>query len=60
VLFKEYPVDEHVRLLAAAADALYPGLPRRHVFVLLGRGAYVMMIETLIGRVIFGVLGRDI
>jgi len=60
ILFKDYEVAEHLKLLSAAADALHPGVPRRRAFMLLGRSAYTTMTETMIGKVVFGVLGRDI
>jgi uncharacterized protein (TIGR02265 family) len=60
IAFKEYPVATHVRLLAAAGRALYPQDSARRAFQLLGRDAYSTLVDTMIGKVIFGVLGRDI
>jgi uncharacterized protein (TIGR02265 family) len=60
IAFKDYEVKHHVELLAAAAKVLHPNEPLRSAFRMLGRTAYDTMVETMIGRVIFGVLGRDI
>jgi len=60
IAFKEYHVINHVRLIADAAPALYPKEPLRRAMNLLGRDAYGTLVDSMIGRVIFGVLGRDI
>jgi uncharacterized protein (TIGR02265 family) len=60
IAFKDYPVEELLRVLVAAAKALFPDKPLREGIFLLGRGAYATLEDSLIGRVIFGVLGRDI
>jgi uncharacterized protein (TIGR02265 family) len=60
IAFKEYTVQTHVRLVADAAAALYPELPLRRAFAVLGREAYGVLVDSMIGRVVFGVLGRDI
>jgi uncharacterized protein (TIGR02265 family) len=60
IAFKDYDVKEHLRLLRGAAEVLHPGVPLRRAFRSLGRSAYETMTQTMIGKVVFGVLGRDI
>jgi uncharacterized protein (TIGR02265 family) len=58
--FRDYPGEEIVDLLALAAERAWPDVPRREGLRRLGRVAYPTLRESLVGRVVFGALGRDI
>lgn len=60
VSFKDYPTGEHIRLLGAAARVLYPGLPTREGLRRIGQTSYDALTSTFIGKVVFGILGKDI
>lgn len=60
VAFKDYPLREHMELTAEAVKLLYPGLPTREAMRRLGWLAYPTFAESMVGRVVFGVLGRDL
>lgn len=57
---KDYPLVDHVRLVVEAARLAHPDVPVREGLRRIGRGTYDVMAATLIGRVVFGVLGKDI
>ncbi|MBZ0231207.1 MAG: DUF2378 family protein [Deltaproteobacteria bacterium] len=57
--FFDYPYDELMRLLHAAAGVLWPKLPRGEGLRRLGHGAYEALIGHQVGRVIFMVVGND-
>ena len=58
--FKEYPLGEYVDFLLDAGAKLHPDAPPREGLRRLGRTAYDSMASSLAGRVVFGVLGKDI
>jgi len=58
--FKDYPLVDHIRLLVEAARLVHPDVPLREGLRRIGRSTYDVMAATLIGRVVFGVLGKDI
>lgn len=58
--FKDYPLREHMELTDEAVRLLYPGLPTREAMRRLGWLAYPTFVESMIGRVVFGVLGKDL
>lgn len=60
VAFKDYADREHVGLLADVARAVFPNLPLRESLRRLGQGSYDALSSSLIGKVVFGVLGKDI
>lgn len=60
VAFKDYPMREYVELAPRAAARAYPDAPVREGLRRIGRSAYPTLAETMIGRVIFGVLGKDL
>jgi len=51
--FVDYPLVDHVRLLAAAARAFYPDRPIRAGLRKLGRWAYPSFIQSIVGRVLW-------
>jgi uncharacterized protein (TIGR02265 family) len=57
--FKDYPLREHLELVVDAARLMHPDQPLREALRRLGRVAYDDVLETLIGRVVFGVLGKN-
>lgn len=57
--FFDYPYDELMRLLHAAAGVLWPGLARGEGLRRLGQGAYEALISHQVGRIIFMVVGND-
>ena len=60
VAFKDYADREHVSLLAEVAAGVFPNLPPREALRQLGQGSYDALSSSLIGKVVFGVLGKDI
>lgn len=58
--FKDYPLREHMELTARAVKLLYPNLPSREGMRRLGWLAYPTFAESMVGRVIFGILGQDL
>jgi uncharacterized protein (TIGR02265 family) len=58
--FKLYPVREWQRFIVDAASVLEPGQPIGGGLRRLGLRAYPTFASSMIGRVIFGVLGRDL
>jgi uncharacterized protein (TIGR02265 family) len=59
-VFKDYPLGDYRELLLTAATQLYPSMKPRGALRRLGRLAYPTLAQTMIGRVIFGVLGNDL
>lgn len=60
VAFRDYPGEELLELLVRAAERVYPDVPPREGLRRLGRVAYPTLRESLVGRVVFGAVGRDI
>jgi uncharacterized protein (TIGR02265 family) len=58
--FKDYPLREHMELTEQAVRLLYPGVPTREAMRRLGWLAYPTFVDSMIGRVVFGVLGKDL
>jgi uncharacterized protein (TIGR02265 family) len=58
--FKHYPVREWLELLLEAAGRCHDGLPLRGAVRRMGRLAYPAFAASMVGRVMFGVLGNDI
>jgi uncharacterized protein (TIGR02265 family) len=59
VHFFDYPYADYMRMLHATAQAVFPGVPVGEGLRRLGRKTYVALLNSQIGRVIFGVLGDD-
>jgi len=57
--FRDYPYVELLRLIDAAAVVMHPGVPRAEGIRRIAQHAYDAMLDSHIGRVIFGVLGRS-
>jgi uncharacterized protein (TIGR02265 family) len=60
VPFRDYPLREHMELTARAVQLLYPALPQREGLRRLGWLAFPAFTESLVGRIIFGILGNDL
>jgi uncharacterized protein (TIGR02265 family) len=58
--FKDYPLREHMELTARAARLVYPNRPTREGLRMLGWLAFPAFAESMVGRVVFGVLGNDL
>lgn len=59
VAFKDYPLTEHIQVLVACAMAGYPDVPVREGLRRLGRDAFRTFLESLAGKVLFSVAGRN-
>lgn len=60
VPFKDYPLREHMELTSKAVRRLYPGVPTREAMRRLGWLAYPAFVHSMVGRIVFGVLGQDL
>ncbi len=58
--FREYPGEELLDLLVATAEGLWPGQPIREGLRRVGRIAYPTLYRSLVGKVVFGALARDV
>src|SRR5690606_23716025 len=58
--FKDYPLREHMTLSSRLVPRLFPQYPTREGMRRLGWLVYPLFKESLIGRVVFGVLGHDL
>lgn len=58
--FHEYPLDDWLHFLAHAARALHPDLTLRQGLRCVGWLAYPTLLDSHIGRVIFGIFGRNL
>jgi uncharacterized protein (TIGR02265 family) len=58
--FGNYPQREFISVASDAAGHLFPRVSQREALRLLGQSAYPVFAQTLIGKVMFGVLGNDI
>lgn len=58
--FKDYPLREHMEVTAKAAELLYPDVPSQEGMRRLGWLAYPTFAESMVGKVIFGILGNDL
>jgi uncharacterized protein (TIGR02265 family) len=59
VPFFDYPYSDFMRLLAATAADVYPSAPLGEGLRRLGRAGYEALLQSQVGKVLFGVLGRD-
>ncbi len=60
VVFRDYPMSENLRLTVAVALAVYPDLPLGEALRRIGHGAFHTVSTSLVGKTLFGVLGRDL
>jgi uncharacterized protein (TIGR02265 family) len=60
VAFRDYPLREQMVLSAHAVKVLFPGVPSREGMRRLGWMAFPTFMDSMVGRVLFGVLGRDL
>jgi uncharacterized protein (TIGR02265 family) len=58
--FKDYPLREHMTLSSRLVPRLFPTVSTREGMRRLGWLVYPLFKESLIGRVVFGVLGHDL
>jgi uncharacterized protein (TIGR02265 family) len=59
VTFFDYSYADFMRLLATSAQAVYPSAPLGEGLRRLGRTGYEALMQSQVGKVVFGVLGRD-
>ncbi len=59
VPFFDYPYADFMRLFAEAARASYPATPLGGPVRRLGRSGYEALLQNQVGKVLFGVFGRD-
>jgi uncharacterized protein (TIGR02265 family) len=52
--FYEYPLRDHMRLVAEATNAFWPELPKRQGLRKLGRAAVVAFLQTTFGKAVLG------
>lgn len=57
--FKDYPLQELMRLMLEAVDVLYPDISPPEGMIALGRLAFPTLTSTTIGKVIFSVAGNS-
>ena len=58
--FRDYPLRDYLRLSVATAKHLHPDTPLREGLRQVGRSSYRVLSSSLVGKVAFGVLGRDL
>lgn len=58
--FRAYPMPDYIDLLVHAAESLHPGRSLREGLLALGELGYVAFADSLVGRVMMGVLGTDL
>ena len=58
-ILAKYPIDEYTRLIDFAAHSLYPQLPKREGMRRLGRNIYPAFFDSMVGKAIFHVAGKD-
>jgi uncharacterized protein (TIGR02265 family) len=58
--FKDYPLQKLLDLEVDVAPRLFPDVSLREGLRRLGWTAYPTLLDSVIGRIIFGVLGRDL
>jgi uncharacterized protein (TIGR02265 family) len=60
VAFRDYPVEDSLRLTAAVASVVYPKLPPGEALRRVGRRAFDVVLDSHLGRTVFGVFGVDL
>jgi uncharacterized protein (TIGR02265 family) len=59
VAWGRYPMRAFARCLVETAQALAPGASPREGLRAIGRNAYPALADSMVGRVVFGALGKD-
>jgi uncharacterized protein (TIGR02265 family) len=59
VAFFDYPYSDFMRVLATTARAVYPSAPLGEGLRRLGRAGYEALLNSHVGKVLFGVFGRN-
>lgn len=59
VPFLNYPYADFLTLLTEAAKVVHPGVPTGEGLRRLGRAGYEALLESQVGKVLFGVFGRS-
>ncbi len=59
VHFFDYSYGDYMRVLHGTALAIFPGVPVGEGLRRLGRSSYVALLNSQLGRVVFGALGND-
>lgn len=57
--FFDYPYADYMRVLHGVALAIFPGVPVGEGLRRLGRSSYPALLNSQVGKVLFGVLGAD-
>src|SRR5690606_25096680 len=60
VSFRDYPLQEFMRLLAEYAPVRYPGVPLREAFRRAGGEAFPTLMSSVPGRVLYVLARRDV
>jgi uncharacterized protein (TIGR02265 family) len=60
IAFKLYPIETHLRLIAEGTRALWPQATLRRGLWSLAHDAFGALLDSMAGRVVFGVLGGDV
>jgi uncharacterized protein (TIGR02265 family) len=60
VAFRDYPLAESLRLMVAATKTLYPRYPLGEGLRRSGQAVFDALLNTHVGRSVFGVLARDV
>ncbi len=58
--FRDYPMDEYLRLEVTTAGAVYRGVPLGEGMRRLGWTALDSLLGSHVGKTVFGILGRDV
>lgn len=59
VPFFDYPYSDFMRVLGATATAVYPTVPKGEALRRLGRAGYEALLQSQVGKVLFGVFGKS-
>jgi uncharacterized protein (TIGR02265 family) len=59
VAFRDYPLRDNLRLLSNAVGILYPRLAGRDAMRRMGWLAHPFFAESIVGKVVYGLLGSD-
>lgn len=59
VSFKDYPLRQFMQLMLAAIGTAWPTMPPRAGLRRLGQSAYPTLADSVVGRVLFSVAGRN-
>src|SRR5262245_2574051 len=59
IAFVDYPFPDYLKAVLAAAKHAFPHLSQGAGIHAVGRQAYVALVQNQVGKILFGVLGRD-